>query len=76
MNKHDSSEVDEIISLIRQGVDFGSMSTIRTLIDEIHWLRQQLAQLEPGERFSKLQNDFDEMEKRVEDMRKRNSLDI
>lgn len=34
-------EVDEIISLVRQGVDFGSMATIRTLIDEIHSLRSE-----------------------------------
>lgn len=35
------SEVDEIISLVQQSVDFGSMSTIRTLIDEIHALRAE-----------------------------------
>lgn len=42
------SEVDEIISLVRQGVDFGSMATIRTLIDEIHSLRSENNRLKDG----------------------------
>lgn len=35
-------DADEIIKLVRQGVDFGAMAEIRTLIDEIMRLRAEL----------------------------------